>query len=450
MSKKKFSPIMINKLSKPMVSIGKHIDSRFEYIATPESHWYDQYDCADLTQKFGSPLFVVSEKEIHAKLRQFRKFFQFPGFETVIAYSFKTNYLPGVCDIFLKEKCWAEVVSGMEYQLARKLKVKGSYIIFNGPYKTDEELTEAVHHDSLIHLDHWDELHQLEKIVKKLKKKARVGIRFNFPYYHFHWDKFGFLYDEINIKTLLTAIRDNSLLEFVSIHNHCGTYIIEPDVYAASVNIMEKICEIALALKLKPKIIDIGGGFPSKAKLRQQFTGNNLAQSPELSAYADAIWDGLARIRKRVGEDLLLVCELGRAVIDEAVILICTVIANKKGMHENHITLVDAGVNILPTTYWYHREPKVLSDTNQNYIKRRICGPLCMQIDVLNEAAYLADTPVGTRMIIPNVGAYNQTQSMQFIQYRPATVLLKENNKTQLIRRKENFNDIFIADFFPK
>jgi hypothetical protein len=46
------------------------------------------------------------------------------------------------------------------------------------------------------------------------------------------------------------------------------------------------------------------------------------------------------------------------------------------------------------------------------------------------------------------VGAYNHTQSMQFIQYRPATIMLKNNNELVLIRRKECFDDVFIRDNF--
>ena len=36
------------------------------------------------------------------------------------------------------------------------------------------------------------------------------------------------------------------------------------------------------------------------------------------------------------------------------------------------------------------------------------------------------------------VGAYNVTQSMQFIAYRPAVVMIDEAGRPQLIRRKED------------
>jgi len=82
-------------------------------------------------------------------------------------------------------------------------------------------------------------------------------------------------------------------------------------------------------------------------------------------------------------------------------------------------------------------------------VNQRLCGPLCMQIDVLNEAVYLPKMASGTKLIIPNVGAYNQTQSMQFIQYRPATVLIQDNNTPRLIQRKEVFEDVFSRECFP-
>ena len=72
-----------------------------------------------------------------------------------------------------------------------------------------------------------------------------------------------------------------------------------------------------------------------------------------------------------------------------------------------------------------------------------------MQIDVLREQAMLPPLEVGDPLVISNVGAYCQTQSIQFIQPRPATVLLGPDGPA-LIRRRETAQDIFARDTMPK
>ena len=77
-----------------------------------------------------------------------------------------------------------------------------------------------------------------------------------------------------------------------------------------------------------------------------------------------------------------------------------------------------------------------------------IFGPLCMQIDVLRERALLPPMELGDPLVVSNVGAYCLTQSMQFIQPRPAVVLIG-TDKIELIRRRETREDIFSLDIMP-
>ena len=72
-----------------------------------------------------------------------------------------------------------------------------------------------------------------------------------------------------------------------------------------------------------------------------------------------------------------------------------------------------------------------------------------MQIDVLRDRAMMAPLHVGDPLVISNVGAYCQTQSMQFIQPRPATVLIGPNGP-EVIRRRETARDIFALDTMPE
>ena len=72
-----------------------------------------------------------------------------------------------------------------------------------------------------------------------------------------------------------------------------------------------------------------------------------------------------------------------------------------------------------------------------------------MQIDILRDSVSLPELSVGDLIVIDNVGAYCITQSMQFIQPRPAVVLLDDKGKASVIRKRENWRDVFRLDSVP-
>jgi len=88
-----------------------------------------------LTQQYGSPLFVLSEKQIRRNYQSAVRSFSTRYPKVQFAWSYKTNYINAVCKIFHQEGSWAEVVSGFEYQKAINNGINGSQIIFNGPDK---------------------------------------------------------------------------------------------------------------------------------------------------------------------------------------------------------------------------------------------------------------------------------------------------------------------------
>ncbi|MFN8241640.1 MAG: hypothetical protein U0X39_12935 [Bacteroidales bacterium] len=102
-----------------------------------------------LIKEYGSPLFVLSEKQIRRNIQSANRIFRTRYPKVQFAWSYKTNYLNAVCNIFHQEGSWAEVVSGFEYNKARKNGVPGNRIIFNGPSKTDDELLLACTENAL-------------------------------------------------------------------------------------------------------------------------------------------------------------------------------------------------------------------------------------------------------------------------------------------------------------
>ena len=114
-----------------------------------------------LIEEYGSPCFVISEQKIRNNYKNAVRAFKTRYPKIQFAWSYKTNYLDAVCNIFHQEGSWAEVVSIFEYQKAIHNGVPGDKIIFNGPDKSKEDLAIAISNNSLIHIDHFDELYDL-------------------------------------------------------------------------------------------------------------------------------------------------------------------------------------------------------------------------------------------------------------------------------------------------
>ena len=86
----------------------------------------------DLTARYGSPLFVFSERRLRDRIRRVQSAFASRYESVSFGWSYKTNYLAAICAIMHQEGALAEVVSEMEYQQARALGVPGEQIIFMG------------------------------------------------------------------------------------------------------------------------------------------------------------------------------------------------------------------------------------------------------------------------------------------------------------------------------
>ena len=405
----------------------------------------------ELMKKYGSPLFVISEKTIRDTFRSALKAFETRYPSVQFAWSYKTNYLDSVCRIFHQEGSWAEVVSRFEYEKALANGVPGNQIIFNGPYKTRDDLETAINNDSLIHIDHFDELYTLLEIAGKSETKPKVAIRVNmdtgiYP----RWERFGFNYENGEAWDALNRIMLSGKLDLVGLHTHIGTYILAPSAFGMGAN---KLAQLAINLARKYnhhiQYIDMGGGFASKNTLKGAYLpGTDTC--PTFDEYADAITSALINSEIEPDHMPTLFLESGRALIDDAGYLLGTVVANKRLPDGRRATIVYAGVNLLFTSFWYDHQvvPAVIS--SQHTENTTIYGPLCMNIDILRDAVMFPLLRPGERIVVPRVGAYNMTQWMQFITYRPNIVLIDTEQRVHVIREQENQNTFQTSERIPQ
>ncbi len=446
---KPYSPPKITHL--PFIAFTKHLTRG---LSPAVSEPGEEFDAAALIAKYGTPLFVISERKLRADFRKFLAAFSDPHIDTKVAYSVKTNYLPAVCSILRSEGALAEVVSGMEYELCRALGYPPAEIIFNGPHKTHEELARALGEGALVNIDNFDELDQVEQIAYASSAPARIGIRISFRQGAAPWTKFGFSDDNGDSQRALERIAKHPKLRLELLHNHCGTFVLVHSLYAMAAERLIGLAKRARALGLAPHIVDFGGGYPSSNMLRPEFDleGGSMRAGDFWTPYAEEICSRLAKARELFGGRPTLILEPGRAVVDACTELLCTVIARKSINKNEDAIIVDAGTNLVPTACYYdHPLSRAARGDEALHVRNRsvsVYGPLCMQSDRLRENAHLPPLQIGDVVRVSHVGAYCHTQSMQFIQTRPATVLIGAAG-AEIVRRRENWRDVFALDELP-
>lgn len=404
----------------------------------------------DLVERYGSPLFVYSERTARQRYRQMYNAFSTRYPNVQFGWSYKTNYLQAICALMHQEGAIAEVVSAMEYDKARALGMPGDQIIFNGPHKPYAALEKAVSEGAVINIDHLDEIVDLETIAKKLGRTVHIGMRLNldagiYP----QWSRFGFNLESGQALDAVKRIASGGKLKLNGLHCHIGTFIMDPQAYAREVEKMVKFgYEIEDAFGFGMEYLDIGGGFPSQSRLKGVYLPPEVA-IPNIDEFAETITTALSHALKP-GDFPKLIIESGRALIDEAGYLVTSIVATKRLVDGTRAYVADAGVNLLFTAFWYKfnveldREVGGVNETSVIY------GPLCMNIDAIDEGIQLPPLKRGARLIFSPVGAYNNTQWLQFIEYRPNVVLVTTNGDVEVIREAEDLSDIQRRERLPK
>lgn len=440
---------------------GTHAPTLFEIDGIP---------VASLVRKFGSPLFVFSEHGLREKTRRMREAFTSRYENTRFAWSYKTNYLSAICQVFHSEGWMAEVVSDFEYEKARAHGIEGKDIIFNGPFKPRAILERAIRERALIQIDNWDELSLIEELTAGIEQPLDVGIRVWLdagiqPV----WSKFGFAVENGEASRAAVRIVGNPKLRLHTFHSHIGTYILDPFAYRATVSKL-----LALRERIHKEhghlvpCLNLGGGFPSRSLL-YGMSGPAEAVVPPIEDYADAITEVLNRLPAKSRPELRF--ESGRHLVDEAGYLLTSIVAIKgirdplavnsdlsSRSHKEQLLLgeegrtsyvLDAGINLLYTAAWYQMDILPARQVNAPPSPSRLYGPLCMAIDVVRYTIDLPPLKVGDVLSIHPVGAYNLAQSMQFIAYRPAVVMIGLGGEAELIRAREVLDDIERPERMP-
>lgn len=402
----------------------------------------------ELVAAYGSPLFVYSERALVARARALTDALRSRWPDAHLAWSYKTCYLDAICRILHREGALAEAVSGMEVAKARRNGVTGPQVIFNGPYKTRDDLRAAFSEGVRVHLDHFEELALAESVAEELGLRPAVGLRLSLAVPGLpRWDRFGFHLDNGQAWDAVRRLRAGGRLRLVGLHCHLGTFVHDLEAFRqAAARLAAFANRLRAELGVTLEHLDLGGGLASRARLKGQLLP---PEPPTLEAYAAALVDGLSALDCPAEARPTLYVETGRALIDEAGSMVATVVADKRLPDGRRAVVLDAGLNVLFTSLWYQHDVAPCEPTSGTPEPTVLVGPLCMNIDVVRDHILLPPLRPGSRVLLRPVGAYNVTQSMPFIHLRPAVCLIGQDGRHAVIRRPETLEDLVRGEVVP-
>jgi diaminopimelate decarboxylase len=433
----------------------------------PPSHWgatvadgrlrIASCDVADLSAKYGTPLYVVDERRLRNDFSSFSGAFEALYPKVEVGCSYKTNPLPGVLRILHDCGALAEVISHFELWLALELGVSPSNIIFNGPAKTPEAIDLAVAGGvKLINVDSLEECDRIADAARRHGVRQPVGVR---VVTSVGWQaQFGLRLHSGEARAAFDRIRALQPLEPIGLHVHLGTGIKDIPLYLQAIReMLEFARELERATGIRLRYFDFGGGFgvPTVQPLgvwdsRMTLNGYPVGpvetdKTPRPADYAKAI---CALMREYYDEAALptIAFEPGRAITSQAQSLLLSVLAAKHGRDGINRVILDGGKNLaLPTGYEYH---EILPATRMDAPiegQFNFYGPLCHPGDVLAVGKPFPKIEPGDVVAIMDAGAYFVPNQMNFSNPRPAAVVVRDG-EARLIRERESFADIVRLD----
>lgn len=395
----------------------------------------------ELCKKYGSPLYLFDKagfvQNYNNLINAFRSIY--PKYN--IAYSYKTNYTPYICKIVKELGGYAEVVSGMEYQLSRKIGYENNKIVFNGPVK-GEDLLEHLDLGGVANIDNMDELNIVIAHAKKNPEKHyELAFRVNIDIEQSFISRFGIDVDNGDLDRAVELVKEVSNIAMVGIHCHVGR--------SRSVQAWKNRVQIMFDLVDKffselPRFIDLGSGMNSVMEpvLTKQFGGD----IPTFEEYAEVVAKAFAEKYGNIPFEKQpeLITEPGTTLISGQMSFLTSVLSIKNIKGKFYATFDGSGGNMgdichlkqLPMTL-HHYEGMQQDVTNADFV-----GYTCLEHDVMYKD-FSGKLAVGDIVEFRNVGSYSNVFKPPFIYPNCGMVVVDENNDSKLIKRRENMEYIF-------
>lgn len=420
-----------------------------------------------LVERYGSPLYVVSEHTLRSNYRRIYRAFadRWPR-DVNVLYALKANNNLAIRAILSQEGAGGDCFGEGEFYATFLGGADPRKVVLNGSNKADAELKAAIELGVAVNIDAEDEIERLRVIAAELGRDVRVSLRLKLwpsTLNDCEWDhaltksgelaasvagtQWGYSIDAV--AGMIPHVRQTPGLVLEGYHLHMGRASRQPGFHGAwAAALADAVIDLRNRTGYVPAILDVGGGYARERDPESQ----TLTRNPHtIEEYAEVVTSELRNELER-GEVPLpeLWLEPGRFVVGNAVVLLGTVGSIKRDLGRVWVN-VDISVNNLMRIETRHTCHHVLAasrllDTSREVVN--VVGSLCTGAPIATNRP-LPPFQRGDLVAVLDAGMYAETVSTQLNGVpRPATVLVN-GGSVELIKERESVFDVFAKHRIP-
>lgn len=411
-------------------------------------------DLVKLTEKYGTPLYVLDEATIRKICRDYKDAFK--GYPKVnMMYASKALCSSATSALIASEGFGFDVVSSGEIFTVYKSGANMSKVLFNGNNKSYDELSLAIELGvGRISVDNFFELSLLNEIAKSHKKIVNILLRIT-PGIECHTheyiqtghldSKFGFDLTQIDDAVEL-IVNDYTNLKLHGLHAHIGSQIFEKSIYGDEIEILVKeIARLDEKFGLKLDEINIGGGLGVKYV--------EADYPPSTYEIAEIVIKRLYECIEKYKIDApALFIEPGRSIISTSGVTLYTLGSSKQVPKGKTYFAVDGGMadNARPSMYQAKYDAQIANKPDYELAQTvTVAGRFCESGDILIKNIKLPEIEEGDVLCVYNTGAYNYSMASNYNRVQKPAMVLVNNSQSDIIIKRESLEDLIAHDIIP-
>jgi diaminopimelate decarboxylase len=404
----------------------------------------ESVDVQYIAEKVGTPFYLYSHKTLIDHYVKIKKAFK--RLNPLICFSMKSNSNLSVIKALVNKGAGLDIVSGGELFKARQVGADPKKIVYASVGKTPLEISNAIKSGIfLFNVESVPELVLIDRLCRRLKKRARVAIRVN-PGVRAKTHKYittgakdnKFGIDEDTLISIFDEKKRFSNLSIVGIHIHIGSQITES---APFVKAIKKVSALIALLRKKGHTIEylnIGGGLGIVYDKERPQTAQEFAK---------AVIPLILRLK------IKLILEPGRFISGNSGILVTRVLYVKKSLVKNFI-IIDAAMNDLARPSLYGAFHDILPLHKKPYAKKAykkfdVVGPVCESGDFIAKDRRLPVFKEGDFLAVMGAGAYGFSMSSNYNARPRVAEVMVLNGKYYVIRQRETYKDLIRGEIVP-
>ena len=405
-----------------------------------------------LVKRFGSPLYVYSQSTLTDHFGKLTR--ALSPLDHLVCYAMKSNSNRGVLKVMSDMGSGFDIVSGGELERVVAAGGDSSKCIFSGVGKTESEIALALRKGIYaFNVESEPELKRIDRVARRLKKKAPIAIRVN-PDVDAkthakittgtYENKFGIAFEKIRGAYARAAKMRNIRLR--GLQMHIGSQLTKVRPFETAVR---KVVPLArdLAKKYDLEFFSIGGGM-------------GIVYEPALKS-GDADWWQKGQARKILTPAkyaatlvpllkplrLRILVEPGRVISGNAGILVTRVEYVKRTGKKNFV-IVDAAMNdlIRPAFYESYHEIVPVRRKGGTRVKSDVVGPICESGDTFCRDRPLPRVKEGEYLAMLSAGAYGFVMASTYNTRPMAAEVLVKGKRTAVVRKRQAIEDVWAGE----